>query len=57
MPQHRLKIQADQMHDPFFVRARLFVLELTAKHARRRQFRRELALDHRIAPTDEYLAK
>jgi hypothetical protein len=45
------------MRDPLFVRARLFVPELTTEHAGRRQRRRKPALDHRIPPKDGCLAK
>jgi hypothetical protein len=50
VPQHRQKIQADQMRDAPFLAGRLLTPELTAEYAGRGQFRREPALDRRSIP-------
>lgn len=57
VPQHRQEIQADQMRDPPLIRAGPLVAQLTTKHPRRHQCRREAALGHLIPPEDRPLAK
>ena len=57
VPQHRQEIQADQMRDPHFVRARPLVTQLAAKHAGHRQFRRGAGPDRSIPPREGGVAK
>jgi hypothetical protein len=45
------------MRDPLLFRARLFVSQLTAKHTRRFDLRREAALAHLIPPRERPIAK
>ena len=56
-PQHGSEIEADQMRDAHFVGTRLFVPQLAAKRARRRQFRREAGFDQSVPPRDGAVAE
>lgn len=54
-PQHRQKIQADQMRDALFLLGRLLTPELSAEYAGCRQFRRESAPGQRSFPGEWHL--
>jgi hypothetical protein len=57
LPQHGQETQANQMRDALFLRAWLFVSQLTAEHAGCRNLRGETASGRRIPPGDRRLAK
>ena len=55
VPQHRQKIQADQMRDALFLMGRLLTPELAAEYAGCRQFRREFAPGQQSFPGEWHL--